>query len=491
MTSKVPFFCFSGDILILFLLIEKSIYRYNTLKQSLSNVKRKRYMAVITPKKRTSVRNWQKTFEPAMLEESAALWIHQSHSLQGTVSLVGAKNAVLVIMASLILTEGKSVLHNVPDSSDVLHMISVLQDLGAEISFDEAKHTLEVDTTFIRHYSVKPELMKKMRASVLVMGPLLARFSKADIAMPGGCLIGSRPIDYHLKGLAQLGVEFKQREEFLYARVDTFKPATIVLEYPSVGATENILMAAVQAKGTICIVNAALEPEVTDLISVLKKMGAQIMIEPAATIVIEGVDQLQSIEHTIVPDRLEAGSLLLAAAITGGRIELPNANFGKLAVFLEKLREMGHKVECGADDKGIIFQATQSPKAVSFRTAPYPGFPTDLQAPMMAALCLAEGKSMVHETVFENRFLHIRELQKMGAQIVVEGDRAEITGVDTLYGASVIASDIRASCALVLAGLAAKGTTIMTGLHHWHRGYEALETKLASMGAQIILKTGN
>ncbi len=449
-------------------------------------------MAITTPKKRASVRHWKKSVASVPLtDESAALWVQQSLSLQGTVSLVGAKNAVLVIMASLILTEGKSILRNVPCSADVLHMVLVLQDLGAEIFFDEKNHVLEIDTTFIRNYNVKPELMKKMRASVLVMGPLLARFSKADIAMPGGCLIGMRPIDYHLKGLAKLGVELKLNKEFLYARIGVFKPTTIVLEYPSVGATENILMAAAQAKGTTCIINAALEPEVMDLMCVLKKMGAQITIEPPATIVIEGVAQLNPIEHTVMPDRLEAGGLLLAAAITGGKIELPDANTEHLAVFLEKLREMGHTVECGPEGRGITFAATHAPQAVSFRTAPYPGFPTDLQAPMMAALCLAEGKSVIHETVFENRFLHIRELQKMGAQITLDGDRAVVTGVDALYGASVIASDIRASCALVLAGLAAKGTTIMTGLQHWRRGYEALEKKLAGIGAQIALKAGD
>ena len=450
-------------------------------------------MAVTTTKKRASVRHWQKSLTSALplADESAALWVQQSLSLQGTVLLVGAKNAVLVIMASLILTEGKSIIRNVPCSVDVLHMISVLQDLGAEIFFDEKNHVLEVDTTFIRNYNVKPELMKKMRASVLVMGPLLARFSKADIALPGGCLIGTRPIDYHLKGLAKLGVELKLNKEFLYARIDTFKPTTIVLEYPSVGATENILMAAAQAQGTTRIINAALEPEVMDLMCVLTKMGAHMVIEPPATIVIEGVTQLNPIEHTVMPDRLEAGGLLLAAAITGGKIELPDACHEHLAVFLEKLREMGHTVECGAEGRGITFTATHNPQAVSFRTAPYPGFPTDLQAPMMAALCLAEGKSVIHETVFENRFLHIRELQKMGAQITINGDRTMVTGVDALYGASIIASDIRASCALVLAGLAAKGTTVMTGLQHWRRGYEALEIKLASIGAQITLKAGN
>lgn len=421
-------------------------------------------------------------------DDLSALLVEQSLSLHGQANVVGAKNAVLVIMASLLLTDGKSILKNVPCSADVLQMIALLRDLGADVVFYSEKNTVEIDTSFVRNYSVKYELMKKMRASVLVMGPLLARFSKAEIAMPGGCLIGPRPIDFHVKNLTKFGAELTIENEFLHAHAQQLKPATIVLEYPSVGATENILMTATLIKGTTKIINASLEPEVMDLVAVLQNMGACIAILPPATIEIQGVSSLRPIEHTIIPDRLEAGGLLLAAAITGGTVYLPEARADHMEVFLMKLEEMGHTIERGPE-KGIKLIATPEPKAVSFRTAPYPGFPTDLQAPMMAVLCFAEGKSTIYETVFENRLLHVRELQKMGAQISVEGDRAFVTGVDELYGTSVIATDIRASCALVLAGLAAKGTTVITGLHHWKRGYEALEKKLSLLGAHIELKT--
>jgi UDP-N-acetylglucosamine 1-carboxyvinyltransferase len=261
----------------------------------------------------------------------------------------------------------------------------------------------------------------------------------------------------------------------------------IVLEYPSVGATENILMAATLTHGTTTIINAALEPEVMDLIAIVRKMGAKITIEAPATIIIEGVTSLQPVEHAIIPDRLEAGALLLAAAITGGTVSLPQAHAYSMDVFLMKLEEMGHEIIIGSQGIGVTLKATKQPKAVSFKTAPYPGFPTDLQAPIMAALCLAEGKSIIEETVFENRLLHVRELQKMGAQIKVEHNKAIVLGVDKLYGASVIATDIRASCALVLAGLSAHGSTIMTGIHHWTRGYEGLEHKLSLLGGSVKL----
>jgi UDP-N-acetylglucosamine 1-carboxyvinyltransferase len=401
------------------------------------------------------------------------------------VSLYGAKNAVLVIMASLLLTNGKSILKNVPVSSDVLHMIALLESLGAIITFDQDAHELCVDTSGVNKWRVHPDMMKKMRASILVMGPLLSRFSRADIALPGGCVIGTRPIDFHLKNFAKMGVEIDAQGTYLKAHVSKLIAKDLVLEYPSIGATENLLMAAVCAQGTTRIINAALEPEVLDLICVLKKMGACIHIEPAATIIIEGGRELKSVEHELVVDRLEAGALLLAAAITGGEVILSNANKDHLAVFLSKLEEMGHMIASGPDGNGIIFKATQFPQAVSFKTAPYPGFPTDLQAPMMAVQCLAQGRSVIEEMVFENRLVHVRELQKMGAQIAVEGSKAIVTGVDELYGASVIASDIRASCALVIAGLAAKGITIMTGISHWRRGYDYLEKKLALLGAPI------
>jgi UDP-N-acetylglucosamine 1-carboxyvinyltransferase len=415
--------------------------------------------------------------------------IEQSQALHGTAELAGAKNAVLVIMASLILTDGKSVLTNVPANEDVFQMIKLLCDLGAVVSFDQEAHILEVDTRLITKFSVRSEVMKKMRASVLVMGPLLARFGRADIALPGGCVIGARPIDYHISGFKRMGVDVSIEGEHLTATVDILKAHKIVLEYPSVGATENLMMAATLTKGTTRIVNAALEPEVFDLISILRKMGAHIEIEPPATIVIEGVQVLHAVEHAVLYDRLEAGSLMLAAAMTGGSIHLPQAPAFAMDMFLLKLEEMGHHIVVGADGIGVTLKATRNPKAVSFKTAPYPGFPTDLQAPMLAAQCVASGSSTVYETVYENRLLHVMELQKMGAQIKGEYNKATVMGVEKLYGASVIATDIRASCALVLAGLVAHGITRMSGIHHLSRGYEAMPQKLQKLGAHIWYET--
>ncbi len=414
--------------------------------------------------------------------------VKQSHNLSGEVELSGAKNAVLVIIASLLLTEGKSILTNVPHSNDVLQMIALMQELGAHIIFDTDSKKLEVDTSMISRCKVSSALMKKMRASVLVMGPLLARFARAEIALPGGCSIGTRPINFHLKNFEKMGVHFVVDGETIIGSTPQLKSGNLVLEYPSVGATENIMMAAVLTPGITHIINASLEPEVIDLIAVLTKMGAKITVYPPATIEIEGVSTLLPLQHQIMFDRLEAGALLAATAITGGSIYLPQALAHNLDVFLLKLEEMGHCIEIGSNGKGIRLVATKTPRAVSFVTSPYPGFPTDLQAPMMALQCLASGTSEVHETVFENRFLHVRELQKMGAQITVKGDRATITGVETLYGTSVIAADIRGSCALVIAGLAAQGTTVMTGMHHWKRAYDHFENKLAALGAHISVQ---
>ena len=415
----------------------------------------------------------------------------QGGPLQGEISLGGAKNAVLVIMASLVLTRGTSRLKNVPASSDVLHMIDLLRSLGAHVSFDQKRNILEADTAFVNKWRVSPDIMRKMRASILVMGPLLARFSKAEIALPGGCVIGSRPIDYHLKNFSKMGVHIAERGAYLNVHTKQLCARELVLDYPSVGATENLMMAAVCTPGTTTIINAALEPEVLDLIEVLKKMGGKIRILPPAAIEITGVTELRPIEHDIVVDRLEAGVLLLAAAITGGSVSIPNARADHLDLFLLKLEEMGHKIIVEDNKRGVTLAATDTPKAVSFKTAPYPGFPTDLQAPMMALQCIAQGKSVVEETVFENRLLHVRELQKMGALIDLHGHQATITGVDELYGAQVIATDIRASSALVLAGLVAKGSTVMTGVQHWLRGYERLEHKLSRMGADIALRQGD
>jgi len=423
---------------------------------------------------------------------SGYLEVKNSTPLQGTADLIGAKNAVLVIMASLLLTTGKSKLYNVPASADVEQMIKLLRHLGAEVHFWVHDHILEVDTTHVNKWRVLVDVMKKMRASILVMGPLLARFGRAEVAVPGGCVLGERPIDYHLSNFVKMGVVIDEQDEFLHARADALRAQKLVLEYPSVGATENIMMAACLTKGTTRIVNAALEPEVLDLVTVLKKMGAHIAIEAPATIVIEGVETLSALEHAIIPDRLEAGALLIAAAATGGSIYLPQAPAYVMEVFLLKLEQMGHTIEIGADNVGVRLKASQAPRAVSFKTGPYPSFPTDLQAPMMALQCTAAGTSVIQETVFENRLLHVRELQKMGAQIRVEHNTAVVTGVDQLYGAQVNATDIRASCSLVTAGLMAQGPTptIVTGIQHWRRGYDMLEQKLARLGASIVLHEG-
>ncbi len=412
--------------------------------------------------------------------------IEQSPPLQGEAELVGAKNAVLVIMASLLLTSGKSRLMNVPCSTDVLHMIKLLKELGAHVTFVSEEHFLEVDTTGVNRWTVSAEIMKKMRASILVMGSLLSRFGYCDVALPGGCVIGERPIDYHLKNFEKMGALIDINGEFLQARTpNKLVGQRLVLAYPSVGATENLIMLATLAQGTTEIINAALEPEVLDFITVLKKMGASIEIELPATIIVEGVNNLVPIEHTIMMDRLEAGSLLLATAATGGEIYLPQAQADMLDVLLLKLEEMGHKIIADSTKQGIRLKATKYPRAVSFKTGPYPSFPTDLQAPMMVLQCLASGTSVIEETVYENRLLHVRELQKMGAQIQVNYNKAIINGVEELYGAPVIASDIRASCALVIAGLVATGKTIMTGIKHWQRGYETLEKKLITLGAYL------
>ena len=411
--------------------------------------------------------------------------ISTSLPLKGSCEISGAKNAVLVIMASSILASGKTTLRNIPVSSDVLTMIELLEYLGAEVFFDQEDNRLEIDSSTITQSEVCPDIMSRMRASFLVMGPLLARFGRAHIALPGGCSLGKRPIDYHLKNFKKMGVTVEEESHFITATCQQLQARRLVLEYPSVGATENIIMAATLTSGTTEIVNASLEPEVDDLISVLRKMGANITTQVPATIIIEGVDSLSPVEYSVMPDRLEAGSLLLAAAITGGEISIPNAQPHFMDVFLLKLEEMGHTIIVSDNGKGIFFKATTTPQAVSFKTGPFPGFPTDLQAPMMVAQALAEGTSIIEETVFENRLLHIQELRKMGAQIEQIGTKAIVTGVSHLVGASVVATDIRAACGLVLAGLVAHGKTEMTGVAHFDRGYDRLTQKLVKLGGKV------
>jgi len=423
------------------------------------------------------------------------LLVKKSNPLHGSAHVHGAKNAVLVIMTSLILTNGISVLENVPNNTDVLLMVTLLEHLGATVTFDTATKQLTVDTRGISKCDVPQDIMNKIRASILVMGPLLARFGAADVAMPGGDLIGMRPINYHLEGFKRLGATIEVHLPYVSAHLDRTAaiPAAvrISLEYPSVGATENILMLACTRNTHTTIINAALEPEVIDLIDVLNKMGANIQVGPA-TIDIRGVPSLNPIHHTIIPDRLEAGTLLIAAAITGGSIAIPNARPDHLDTFLEKLRAMGHTIVTGFDQEermalGVTLKATQTPRAITVKTAPYPGFPTDLQPLITAALCTAQGISVVEETVYENRMMYTKGLAKMGAQISVEGSVATVRGVDMLYGSEVIAADLRASCSFLLAGLVAEGETRIAGIHHLLRGYDGLDSKLCALGAQVQL----
>lgn len=415
------------------------------------------------------------------------LIIEGVQGLAGSAPIHGAKNAVLVILASLILTNGVSKLHNVPASDDVYQMLELLRDLGATVHFDVDNNIVEVDTSTLDTFVVRPEIVRKIRASILILGPLLARFKRAHVALPGGDLIGTRPIDFHLKAFRRMGANIVFDGEYLKAHVDTMSAQRFILEYPSVGATENIMMAASLTPGTTVIANAALEPEVLDLMNILNAMGARIAVQPPATLVIEGVQSLNAVEYHIMPDRLEVATLLLAAAATRGQVSIPQADASVLELVLAKLDEMGHQVCIGDQAKGIYFKATPTPKAVNFVTMPYPGFPTDIQPMMMAALAIAEGTSVIKETVYENRFLHVRELQKMGAQITVDGITAQVKGVDKLYGASVIATDIRASACLMIAGLGASGTTMMSGVHHMRRGYQNIEHSLQRLGAKISI----
>ncbi len=411
--------------------------------------------------------------------------VKKSLPLTGQVLVSGAKNAALPIIASLVLTSGVSVLKNVPHLTDIESMVGLLTSLGATVQADYASGILTVDTTHINSWKVSEEIMQKTRASIVILGPLMARFHQADLAFPGGDAIGARPIDYHLKNFKKMGAIVKQASNLISLKAEKLTPQRFVLDYPSVGATQNVLMAAVLIPGVSHIVNAAIEPEIMDLINVLKKMGAQISLEYPSTLKIIGVEKLYPVEYEIMTDRLEVGALLIAAAITGGDVTLPNACSDDMELFLTKLKEMGHQITFPSSG-GIRLKATCDPQAVSFKTAPYPGIATDLQPLIMIAQIMSDGKSEIIETVFENRFLQVPYLKLMGARIEVLGNhKAVVTGVKKLEGTTVIATDIRASCALVLAGLIADGTTRVFGVSHWWRGYESLDKKLRSLGADI------
>lgn len=412
------------------------------------------------------------------------LIVKGGNRLVGAVKTSGAKNAVLPIIAASILGTTPSHLDEVPMLEDVHTISEVLKCLGLAVECSPEKNVLDIDSTEITSYEAPYELVRTMRASFLVMGPLLARIGKARISMPGGCAIGARPIDIHLKGFEALGVKIEQGHGYIEASApEGLKGTSIYFDFPSVGATENIMMAASLAEGTTILENAAEEPEIVDLANYLNKMGAKIRGAGTDTIRIEGVDKLHGADYTIIPDRIEAGTYMIAAAMTGGDVVVENVLPEHQKPLIAKLREAGAVVEEDIDKVRVI--GKNPLKAVSIKTLPYPGFPTDMQAQMMAMMVIAEGRSKVTETVFENRFMHVVELNRMGAQISTEGRSAVIDGPCKLTGCDVRATDLRAGAAMILAGLVAEGTTRIGDLHHIDRGYENIVAKLKRLGADI------
>ncbi|MHB1626856.1 MAG: UDP-N-acetylglucosamine 1-carboxyvinyltransferase [Bacilli bacterium] len=410
------------------------------------------------------------------------LVIEGGERLTGSIRVHGSKNIALPILAAVVMADGETVVHDVPNLDDIHVMLDILRSLGARVTYDKGNVT--VDPRTIHTTDVPEHLMRLMRSSIFLMGPLLGRFGSVRVSKPGGCTIGSRPIDFHLKGLELLGAEIVDRHGFIECRADRLHGATIFLDYPSVGATENLMMAAALADGETVIGNAAREPEIRELAAFLVNLGARVRGAGEDTITIEGVPRLASCEFSVSPDRVVAGTLLLAAAITRGSVQLRNARAADLTAVITKLRETGVQVTVSHDILEVKRKGAL--RAVDrIQTAPFPGFPTDLQAPFMSLLTLASGMSVISETVFEDRFQHVSELQRMGASIKVDLRSAFVRGVKELSGAVVEATDLRAGAALVLAGLAAEGTTVVERIHHIDRGYEALELQLRDLGARI------
>ncbi len=403
--------------------------------------------------------------------------------LQGELRASGAKNAVLPILAATLLADAPVIVRNVPHLQDVTTTMELLGRMGVDLVVDE-RMNIQVDPRTIHTFQAPYELVRTMRASILVLGPLLARFGRADVSLPGGCAIGSRPVNLHIKGLEAMGADIKVENGYIRARADRLKGARIVLDLVTVTGTENLLMAATLARGTTIIENAAREPEVVDLAECLMAMGAQIEGAGTDTLVIQGVERLDGANYQVLPDRIETGTYLLAGAITGGRIRVKDTRPDNLEAVLLKLEEAGAQVNTGADWIEVDM-AGRRPKAVRLRTAPYPAFPTDMQAQFVALNAVAEGVGMITETVFENRFMHVNELQRMGAQIELEGNTAISIGVPRLTGAPVMATDLRASASLILAALVADGDTVLDRIYHIDRGYDCIEEKLSNLGARI------
>ena len=403
--------------------------------------------------------------------------------LKGEVKASGAKNAALPILAASLLTADDLVLHNVPHLSDIRTMGKLLSGLGMTVERPSDTETVRLNAKSLTTLTAPYELVKTMRASIVTLGPMLARFGEARVSLPGGCAIGARPVDQHIKGLQTLGAEVVIDHGYVVAKAKRLKGAHIVTDMVTVTGTENLLMAATLAEGTTVIENAAREPEVVDLANCLIAMGAKIRGAGTPVIEVEGVSELHGATHSVLPDRIETGSFLVAALMTRGDVTVTHAAPHTLDIVLEKLREAGATVQTG--DDWIRVSIEKRPKAVSVRTVPHPGFPTDMQAQFMALDTIAEGTGRITETIFENRFMHVPELQRLGANITVDGHTAVVTGVDALSGATVMATDLRASASLVIAGLVAKGETIVDRIYHLDRGYDHMEVKLAALGAQI------
>ena len=406
--------------------------------------------------------------------------INGGKRLAGEVRVSGAKNAALPIIISSLLTEGWNTFHNIPDLMDIRTVKSLLASLGVKC---EGKETLRVNAGEITNCEASYDLVKTMRASILVLGPLVARMGRARVSLPGGCAIGARPVNLHLKALQALGAEIDLREGYVEARAGRLKGATIYFDISTVTGTENIMMAAVLAEGTTILENAAREPEVVNLADVLNSMGADIRGAGTDVIVIEGVKGLHPTEATVIPDRIEAGTYMIAAAVTEGDLTLMGCNRDYLEAPITKLKNTGLAISSA--EGGLRVKGTQEICSVDVKTLPYPGFPTDLQAQLMALMTVGKGTSVIRETVFENRFMHVNELLRMGANIAIEGNSAIIKGVQNLRGAPVMATDLRASASLVLAGLAAEGKTEISRVYHIDRGYERVVEKLSSLGADI------
>lgn len=401
-------------------------------------------------------------------------------SLRGDVRISGAKNAALPILASALLVGGWNTFHNIPDLMDIKTIRKLLNSLGVEI---EGQGTLRINAGVITSCEASYDLVRTMRASILVLGPLVARMGEARVSLPGGCAIGARPVNLHIKALRALGAEVTLKDGYVEAKATRLKGAEIYFDISTVTGTENIMMAATLAKGKTLLKNAAREPEVVNLAEVLIGMGARIHGAGSDVITIEGVERLHPAEATVIPDRIEAGTFLIAAGITGGDVRILGCNPLHLDALIAKLRDAGMRIDVAEDSLRAAGGGTL--RSVDVKTLPYPGFPTDLQAQIMALMAVAKGLSVITETVFENRFMHVSEMIRMGADIVIQGKSALVRGVSKLHGAPVMATDLRASASLILAGLAAEGTTVLSRVYHIDRGYQQIEKKLSALGADI------